>query len=313
MPDENELNNAEHFLPVSKVDFEMRQSFSSLIKIDFGALSDVGKVRKNNEDAFLIFRTGRYWQKLLTNLSEDVLPDRNEENAYAMAVADGMGGRAAGEVASSMALVTVVNLMFSSVKWALKLDHPELRDQEIQEGIERAVEYLSKADFAISKRAEADPSLTGMGSTLTACYSFGDDLFVFHIGDSRAYLFRDGKLTQLTRDHTLAQGLADAGAIPQEKVQGHHFKHMLTRAIGRHGGNVEVEIHRLTLADNDQVLLCSDGLTDLVSSDEIAATLRTATSSQKKCNALINLALENGGHDNVTALLAYYRIPQENE
>ncbi len=309
MLNQDERKTAEYFLPVSNVEFETPQPFSSLIKIDFGALSDVGKTRQNNEDAFLIFRTGRYCQRLHTNLSEDVLPERSEENGYAMAVADGMGGRAAGEVASSMALVTVVNLMFSSVKWALKLDHPELRDQEIQEGIERAVQYLSKADSAISKRAEADPSLSGMGSTLTACYSFGDDLFVFHIGDSRAYLFRGGQLMQLTRDHTIAQGLADAGAIPQEKVQEHHLKHMLTRAMGRHDGNVEVEIHRLTLADGDQVLLCTDGLTDMVSLDEIAATLQSPTDSQTKCERLIRLALENGGKDNVTALLASYRIP----
>ena len=308
-----ELETAEYFLPVSNFAIERPRAFSSLIQIDFGAISDVGKVRSNNEDAFLIFRTGRYWQRLMTNVQEGLLPERHEENGYAMAVADGMGGLAAGEVASSLALVTVVNLMLSSVKWALKLDHPELREEEIREGLDRAVDYLSKADLAIHNRAEANIALGGMGTTLTASYSFGDDLFIFHVGDSRAYLLRNGRLSRLTRDHTVAQALADAGGIPQEDVAGHRLKHVLTRAMGRHGGNVEVEIHHLKLANQDQLLLCTDGLTDLVRDEQIAEVLIRNDASQEKCRTLIDRALQGGGRDNATVLIAQYRIPSPEE
>lgn len=244
-------------------------------------------------------------------MKQDLLPERHEENAYVMAVADGMGGMAAGEVASSMALTTVVNLMLSSVKWALKLDHPEKRDEEIQEGVDRAIEYLSKADFAIGRRAEEEPAYQGMGTTLTACYSFGDDLFIFHVGDSRAYLFRHGKFQQLTHDHTIAQALADLGDISHEEIATHQFKHVLTRAVGRHEGNLDVEIHHLKLAENDQVLLCTDGLTDLITDQQIAKILNSESSPQEKCDTLIKLALQAGGKDNVTAILGHYHLPEK--
>jgi PPM family protein phosphatase len=309
MVNPQETDTKEYFLPFDDLGISKSQPFSSQIQIDFGAVSDIGKVRANNEDAFLIFRTGRYWQKMITNVSEQLLSERQEECAYTMAIADGMGGRAAGEVASSMVLATVVKLMLSSVKWALRLDQPDTRDQEIQEGIERAVDYLSKADMAIARHADADPSLEGMGTTLTASYSYADDLFLFHVGDSRAYLVRNKKLTQLTRDHTIAQALADLGNIRQDEVARHHYKHVLTRAVGRHAGKLEVEIHKLKLEDGDQLLLCSDGLTDLVPDDQISEVLNGTNPSQNKCQALVDLALQKGGKDNVTVLVAQYHIP----
>src|SRR5262249_39928924 len=159
------------------------------------------------------------------------------------------------------------------VKWALKLDHPELRDQEIREAISRALGYLSKADLAISRKAKSKGSQKQMGTTLTAAYSFADDLFIFHVGDSRAYLFRKGKLTQLTHDHTVAQSLADAGIVSQEEVPKLHLRRVLTRAIGIHEGEVDVEIHHMKLANDDTVLICSDGLSDAVDANEIGTVL----------------------------------------
>src|SRR5262249_8162220 len=147
----------EYFLPIQSFDLDQSdESFSSRIKVDFGAATHIGKVRRINEDAFLIAQTGRYWRKILTNVEELFARDRYEENAYALAVADGIGSLPAGEAASRTALTTVVNLMLSSVKWALKLDHPELRDQEIREAITRAVEYLSKTDQEISRKARRE-------------------------------------------------------------------------------------------------------------------------------------------------------------
>jgi protein phosphatase len=310
MKDASELDTAEFFLPLSSFDTKRPQPFSSEIKVEFGAVTDKGKKRLNNEDAFVIFRTGRYWQKIMSHIQKDTLPDRHEENAYAMAVADGMGGLAAGEVASSMVLTTMVNLMLSSVKWALKLDNPEFREQEIREGIERGIEYLSKADEAIENRAEQEESYKGMGTTFTASYTFGDDLFILHVGDSRAYLFRNGKLNQITHDHTVAQELADRGDIPQSAVEKHRLKHILTRSIGHSGGKVNVEIHHLKLENNDLLLLCTDGLQDMISDDQISDEMHGDDSVQQKCEKLTNLALENGGKDNVTVVMAKYQIPQ---
>lgn len=305
----SEMDTEVLYLPYANFESSIPQSFSSRVQVDFGAVSDKGKVRPNNEDAFLILRTGRYMQKVHTNIDADLIPERHEECAYAMAVADGMGGLAAGEVASSMAISTVVNLMLSSVKWALKLDNPEFRKEEIQQAIERAVDYLNKADFAVARKAAEDQRYERMGTTLTVSYSFGDDLFIFHVGDSRAYLFHKGRLDRLTHDHTLAQALADKGDISQEAADKHKFRHLLTRAVGHHGGKLDVEIHHLKLSDNDQLLICSDGLTDLVSDQQISETLSGSESSQHKCESLVNLALQKGGKDNITVLQAHYRIP----
>lgn len=309
MKSPSEQDTAEFFLPFSNFDIQHPRPFSSEVKVTFGAVSDKGKRRPNNEDAFIIFRTGRYFQRVMTNVQEELLPKHHEENGYAMAVADGMGGLAAGEVASTMVLTTIVNLMLSSVKWALKLDNPEFREQEIREGILRGIDYLSKADAAIEKRAEGDQTYKGMGTTLTGAYSFGDDLFIFHIGDSRAYLFRNGKLKQITRDHTVAQELADRGDIPQEAVEKHHLKHILTRSIGHSEGKPEVEIHHLKLQSNDLLFLCSDGLHDMINDQQIMHAISSSDSVQDKCQILTNLALEHGGKDNVTVVMAEYRIP----
>ncbi len=305
----SEMDTEVLYLPYANFETSTPQTFSSRVQVDFGAVSDKGKVRPNNEDAFLILRTGRYMQKVQTNIDADLIPERNEECAYAMAVADGMGGLAAGEVASSMAISTVVNLMLSSVKWALKLDNPEFRKEEIQQAIERAVDYLNKADFAVARKAAEDQRYERMGTTLTVSYSFGDDLFIFHVGDSRAYLFHNGRLDRLTHDHTLAQALADKGDISQETADKHKFRHLLTRAVGHHGGKLDVEIHHLKLSDYDQLLICSDGLTDLVSDQQISEMLNGSGSSQQKCESLVNLALQKGGKDNITVVLADYRIP----
>lgn len=308
MPNLSNVDTVEIYLPMTSFEGDRPEAFSSKVKVDFGAVSDKGK-RPNNEDAFLVLRTGRYMQRLITNIDPKLIEERHEENAYGMAVADGMGGLAAGEIASSLAITTIVNLMLSSVKWALKLDHPEFREEEIQEAIHRAVEYLNKADFAVGRQAAEDKKFERMGTTLTLSYSFGDDLFIFHVGDSRAYLFREGKLSRLTHDHTLAQALADMGDISQEAASKHKFRHLLTRAVGHHGGKLDVEIHRLKLSNNDCLLICSDGLTDAVSDEQIAQTLTGDATSQDKCEYLTKLALQQGGKDNITVVLGHYNIP----
>jgi len=283
--------------------------FSSLVAIDFGAITHVGNVRSNNEDAYIIYRSGRYWEKVKTSLEAGDLPDRSDEIGYGMAVADGVGGSTAGEVASSMAIRVLVSLILNAAKWALKLDNPETREVELQDVKERAQAYFQKVDHALLEHAEAYPRLKGMGTTLTGAYSFGDDLFILHIGDTRAYLFRQSNLKRLTHDHTAAQALVDAGAISPEEVSTHRLRHTLTSCLGGESAKIQMEIRHLRLMDGDRLLLCSDGLTDMISDPEIAEVMRATEGSAEACPALVNLALQKGGKDNVTVVLARYSIP----
>lgn len=283
--------------------------FSSLVAIDFGAITQVGNVRSNNEDAYIIYRTGRYWEKVKTSLEAGDLPDRSDEMGYGMAVADGMGGAAGGEVASHMALRVLVSLILNAARWGLKLDNPETRERELQDVKERAEAYFHQVDQALLEHAEAYPWLKGMGTTLTAAYSVGDDLFILHIGDSRVYLFRQNTLKRLTHDQTMAQALVDAGAITAEDVSTHRLRHTLTSCLGGEKGQIQMEIRHVRLMDRDRLLLCSDGLTDMVSEPEIAEAMRAAEGSDEACQTLVNLALQRGGKDNVTVVMARYSIP----
>jgi protein phosphatase len=171
-------------------------------------------------------------------------------------------------------------------------------------------QYVRAVDLALTEYARGDKKLTGMGTTLTVAYTVGADLFTLHVGDSRAYLYRQGRLTQLTRDHTVAQSLADAGDIQPEEVATHKHRHVLTSALGGNAGLVRADIERARLQDGDRLLLCTDGLTDLVADDRIAHALEEAESPQHACNRLIELALAEGGRDNVTAVVARYTIPE---
>jgi protein phosphatase len=175
--------------------------------------------------------------------------------------------------------------------------------------MERAAVYYQRVNEALVERAELDPKLRGMGTTMTAAYTLGDDLFVAHVGDSRAYLFRDGKLQLLTRDQTQAQQLADIGVIPQKDVARHRLRHVLTSALGGINKEVKAEIQRLKLTDKDSLLLCTDGLTEMVDDAGIAAVLRDQSRSDEACRVLVERANENGGKDNVTVVVARYCIP----
>jgi protein phosphatase len=280
-----------------------REPASGHARVELGAHSDRGKVRANNEDCYLVSRIGRTLETLLTNLPTGQVPALFEEAAYGMLVADGMGGMAAGEVASRTAVSTLVQLVLDTPDWIMPLDDPA-GDRLLQ----RLRERYRDIDATLKREARSDPNLFGMGTTMTLAYSLGSDLFLAHVGDSRAYFFRGGRLHQLTRDHTYAQALADTGIILPEEVGTHRMRHILTRALGGTGEPVTTDVQRARLSDGDQLLLCTDGLTEMVDDDSIAAVLRTAATAQEACETLVNLALERGGRDNVTVVLARYRF-----
>jgi protein phosphatase len=279
--------------------------FSSLVQIDVAALSHRGKVRPNNEDHFLVAQSGRYLDVRLTNLPDGAVPGRAEETAHSMIVADGMGGAEGGEIASRLAIRTLVNLVLEVPDWILRLGD----EAQAEELMRRARRRYREVDAALSQEARRDPKLAQMGTTMTLGHSVGDDLFVVHVGDSRAYLFRRGRLWQLTSDQTMAQMLVNLGEITREQAASHRLRHVLTHALGRHGGEVRVEVQRLKLADGDCLLLCTDGLNDMVAEARIAEALGRAATAETACRELVDLALDGGGRDNVTVIVARYRLP----
>jgi PPM family protein phosphatase len=277
---------------------------SATVKVEFGGLSHTGKVRPLNEDHYLITRLGRDQETLLSNLPAGDVPQHFEEWGYAMVVADGMGGAARGEEASRLAISTLAHLGLQFGKWNLRIN-----EQIAREVTERAQRFYQRVGEAVLEEGRADPSLKGMGTTLTGAFSAGSDLFVASVGDSRVYLFRRGRLLQLTRDQTYSQLLADMGQIPQHEVSTHHLRHILTDAIGVGTGKTNVNVRHLPLLNEDALLLCTDGLTEMVDEEEIAGVLIRDQPAQDACLTLVDLALEHGGVDNVTVLLAKYEIP----
>jgi protein phosphatase len=179
-----------------------------------------------------------------------------------------------------------------------------ITDREVEELKERLELIFQRINQALLQRAAAEPACTGMGTTLTGAYTVGPEAFVAHVGDSRAYLFHDGRLSQLTRDHTLAQECLDVG-MP---VASRSWHHVLTNYLGGPEQEVRVEFHHVRLADGDQLLLCTDGLTDLVRDEEVAGILGRHAQPQEAAQALVDRALERGGKDNVTVVLASYEV-----
>jgi protein phosphatase len=290
--------------PADTAEFECATEFAvpRRVEADCSGLSDRGLVRQNNEDHFLISQFGRYMKPLLTNIA-NAPPDYFLQEGYGMVVADGVGGHHGGEIASQMAIQTLHQLVVDTSDWIFTKDTPET-----QRVMLRMAERYRKIDAALTTQAQTDPRLSKMATTMTLACSLGQHMVIAHVGDSRAYLYRSGKLHQLTRDHTLAQELLDQGEIQRLEDASQSVRHALMRVLGSSGGYCEADVDRMTLADHDQVLLCTDGLTDMLDNATIAAILRDASSATQACQQLVAGALKNGGNDNVTVALARYRF-----
>ena len=279
--------------------------FSSLVEVDLSALSHMGHRRANNEDHYLVLRIGRTLETLSTSLPAGVVPARDEEVNYVMIVADGMGGHAAGEIASQTALSALIGLALELPDWILRVDQAHVRDME-----ERARSRFQKVSEMVVELAQREPALQGMGTTLTVARSLGRDLMITHVGDSRAYLLRAGTLHRLTKDHTFAQLLVDLGRMTPEEAARSSHRHALTNVIGSTTTDLEVDTEFLKLEDGDRVLLCSDGVTDLLDDHTLTNILLESVNSRDACERLIQRALDAGGRDNVTVIVGAYRFPQ---
>ena len=281
------------------------RTLASAVRVEIGARSRKGRGRAQNDDNYLTARLSRSQEILETSLARSDVPERFDEYAYAMLVADGLGNNGIGGVASRVALSAFAHLALHYGHWNIRVD-----GDTAGRIIERAQRIYERVNDAVLKQGRMNAELWGMSSTLTAAYSAGDDLFIAHIGHSRAYFFRNGELTQLTVDHTLQERMVTTPG-PQPLIHGNQdLRHILTDTIGSRSGLDEIEIEHFRLQDGDRVMLCTNGLTDVVEDEQIADVLGCRRNPSEDCDALTELAAENGAEDDVTIVLADYHIPR---
>ncbi len=272
-----------------------------LMAMDVATATHRGHVRSVNEDHYLVMRFGRSLENVSTNLDRTILKRNHALTGYGLIVADGLSGAAGGLVASRTALTKLIELIIETPDWIMGIEH----HGKTEAVLARMSERFFRIDEALKQQADQDPSLNGMGTTLTVAATLLDDLVIGHIGDSRAYLFRRNLLRQLTRDHTVAQELINAG-VSEAHPAARSTRHVLTAALGSLGTRVTPEVKRLQLRPHDQLLLCTDGLTKMIDDRMIASALNNARSAAKACDDLITLALAAGGSDNITVILARF-------
>ncbi|NLF05857.1 MAG: serine/threonine-protein phosphatase, partial [Actinomycetales bacterium] len=235
------------------------------IALRYAARSDVGLVRANNQDSGFA-------------------------GPHLLMVADGMGGHAGGDIASSIAVATMAPLD----------EEAHGPDQALSE-LDRA---LHEAQAALLTRAKEEPALKGMGTTVTALMRAGNKLVMAHIGDSRAYLLRDGELVQITTDHTFVEYLVQTGRITPEEADVHPQRSVVMRVLGDHDVEIVPDLSVREAREGDRWLLCSDGLSGVVSGDTLKEALVTFTDVDECADRLVQLALRGGAHDNVTLIVA---------
>lgn len=231
------------------------------------SITDIGRVRQLNEDACY----------------------QPEPGECFCAVADGMGGHNAGEIASALAVKTYA-------------EHMRAASRVTAEALRTAV---SRANDAVYRASQESPEVSGMGTTFSALAMEGDRAFIAHVGDSRIYLVRRGALMQVTIDHTLVEEMVLKGLITVREARVHPKRNIITRALGTEP-RVEIDMLQLDLKQGDVFFLCSDGLTNHVPEREILRAALGEKGWQEKLRHLVGIALENGGQDNITAMFAVY-------
>jgi PPM family protein phosphatase len=286
------------------LDIPAFEPLSSAVGIEAAAASSCGKARSQNTDHYLVVRFGRLQETMLTSLISADLPPPFEEYAYAMLVADGLDEEGGGARASRLALSTVAHLAIRYGKWNVRIG-----PDNIAEVVEQSELLYREVNNAMRDASRAEIRLADMAASLTAVYIAGADLFYMHVGHSRAYLFRNGVLIPLTTDHTLEQLRQTHKPTLLEQAK-RDQAHVLIETIGGSPSGPDVTIEHVQLLTGDRVILCTNGLTDVVSEDTIADVLASQRRPAEECQRLVDLALAAGGLDNVTALVADYWIDQ---
>ncbi|MGH7525445.1 MAG: PP2C family protein-serine/threonine phosphatase [Gemmatimonadales bacterium] len=276
---------------------------SGSVRVSVFGKTDLGRTREHNEDTFLVadLSTGN------ANLLPEVRSHEVGPRGSLFMVADGMGGAAAGELASAMATDLIYRHL--ATVWARDPDPSANRFAF------RMKESVELANQQIYTYAREHPEVRGMGTTVTAAGIFGPDLYVTQIGDSRAYLIRNGEAIQLTKDQSLMQRLVDAGELTPEEAEQSERRNIILQALGP-DPRVKVDLTHQTLRRGDTLIICSDGLSALVRRDEFAELAAQHVDLPDLCSALIDTANERGGPDNITVVTARFNgdaLPEPTE
>jgi protein phosphatase len=287
--------------PVTQLDLDQPSlPLASPPPVQAFGLTDPGKVRMTNQDHFLIAELVRaLWIHQTSLPQSEMRYGRNRGHIFL--VADGMGGHRGGGVASALTVSTIETFVLHVLKRFSNLQTTD--EQGVLKDLQTA---LCQADARLNEESVQHPQFTGMGTTLTMAFVSGWKLFVIHAGDSRCYLFRRGNLRQLTCDHTVVGELLRRGIIKRENAGHHQYRHVVTNILGGGSVGVQADVVRTDLEPGDAVLLCSDGLTDMLDDAQIAAILGDERNSQSACERLVAEANERGGEDNITAVVVHF-------
>jgi PPM family protein phosphatase len=286
--------------PATQPDLGNAPPGTGRLRIDAHGVTDPGRVRPVNEDQFLIASLTNALQVQETSLTQGQI-QCGKAQGHLLAVADGMGGHAGGRHASALAVRCLEQFVLEMLHWCSqeRTHHEVLLLDEFRKAVVRA-------DARMFRESVRQPNLQGMGTTLTVACCIDDELFIAHVGDSRCYLLRYGQLCKLTRDHTLVDEMVRHGWIAPEEAATHPMRNVVTNVLGGNDPGVDVEVRKEQLQAGDVLLLCSDGLTEMVTEDEIRALMLNAEGPAETCTALIGLANERGGRDNITAVVARF-------
>jgi serine/threonine protein phosphatase PrpC len=269
--------------------------------IDCFGMTDRGRVRERNEDQYLVGELSKALRVHHTSLSADESTHLGGPQGQLLLVADGLGGHASGERASTIAVDRLSQFAVNAMHWCERLD--DCADEQVFTEWRKA---LKECDAAVHAEAEREPERRGMGTTLTMAYVAWPSAFILHAGDSRCYLLREREMTRVTTDHTVAQKFVEAGVMPAEQACNSRFNHVLWNAIGGSDDGVSVEAHKIALQLGDVLLLCTDGLTKELSEQQIADVLVSSQNSAEACQRLIEAANGAGGGDNTTVVVARF-------
>jgi protein phosphatase len=243
-----------------------------VVRRDACGLTEVGRVRDHNEDSFHVSEDGRL-----------------------LVVADGMGGHRAGEVASELAVQTLVELLAPERR----------REVDDDEACAQLLDTFQEAHRRVLETSAARPACRGMGTTLIVAWISGNRLRVCHLGDGRCYVRKDDRLMAITQDHSVIGSLIRAGALSPEAARTHPRRHEILQAVGL-GSGISPEVTSCSLAPGDEILLCSDGLWGMLSDEDILTVLSTGGSIEERARCLVDRANLAGGHDNITVVLFHY-------
>ncbi|MGC4065427.1 MAG: Stp1/IreP family PP2C-type Ser/Thr phosphatase [Polyangiaceae bacterium] len=265
-----------------------QSTISGEITLHVFGRTDVGQIREHNEDNFLIADLSRQSRSLLEADRSQVVGPRGN----VLGVCDGMGGAAAGEVASQLAVDIIYDVLCAEPA-------PQTRDELAQ----RLVHAVEEAGVRIFNEARADRSRRGMGTTATIAALIDSRLFLAQVGDSRAYILRKGQLVQVTRDQSLVTQLIEAGQLTEEEAETFEHNNIILQALGT-ADSVQVDLTYVDLRRGDRLMLCSDGLSGMLRGEEIRQVLITFADPLQACRELTDRANAAGGHDNITVIVA---------